>query len=945
MGILDNIRPQQRWKHHDPEVRLAALQELGDEEREALLALAREDEDPRVRLAAVGRLDDPHVLGEISAADDDRKVRHRAVEALIRIATEDSDPARCEVAAGSLSEAKHLARVARTAADPAVRRHALGRLQDARALGSVARHAPDPAIRSAAVERLTEPDELAQIALKGEHPDTALAAVARIEDRATLQMISGRVREERLERAVAERLAALAPEPPLVDFAAVEEERAHLCHALEFLVHDDNWERVRKRMAEVAERWEELPGPIRDEFERRYAAAREGLDERLQRHDVERAAERQRQQDIEAALAERIALCELVEASEGPGVPEQMQEARESWGRLTPLSHPEADRLQRRFEQGLHRSVTRYEAWQEEQARRARRESILAEIEALLEQEEASAPAERWKELRRTWREIGRQGDRDLQERFEQAVAVLVEREAGRKAEEESRARDSLERLQALCIRLEERAAAENLTLKEADHGQKDIRAALDDPDPGASDHGRNAVVKRLKALRIAFGTRIRDLRDIGDWKRWANSGVQEELCSRLESLVDVPDIEKTARQLRDIERLWRQARAVPRDQDESLRQRFDLARAALRARCDEYFARQAEERNVNLRRKEELCGQVEALAEATDWVKTADRIKGLQAEWRKIGPVPRDQAKAIWERFRTPCDRFFSRRKEDFDARKKIWIENATRKGALCAQAEALVNSGQWEEAATALKRLQSEWKTIGAVRKGRSEALWKRFRKACDAFFERYRQRDRIDLEVKVAAAEGICAELERALPAGVATPPDPPEGLLETILALRRRWEADAALPHRQYEGLWERYLAALQRPVIAYPEIFRGTDLDFGSTRDKMEHLCARVEAALSTVEARRPAGASPATILAMQLREALAANTIGGKADMEAKWRAATAEVEEAEAAWKRLGPAPGGAALVARFTGAFRRFRALRPPSEPPARHPRGRSR
>jgi hypothetical protein len=131
------------------------------------------------------------------------------------------------------------------------------------------------------------------------------------------------------------------------------------------------------------------------------------------------------------------------------------------------------------------------------------------------------------------------------------------------------------------------------------------------------------------------------------------------------------------------------------------------------------------------------------------------------------------------------------------------------------------------------------------------------------------------------------------------------------------------------------------------VIAYPEVFRGTDLDFESTRDKMEHLCARVEAALSTVEARRPEGASPATILAMQLREALAANTIGGKADMEAKWRAATAEVKEAETAWKRLGPVPGdvGAALVARFTGAFRRFRAMRPPTNPPARHARGRSR
>lgn len=945
MGILDNIRPQQGVRHNDPEVRLAALQELGDDQHETLLALAREDEDPRVRLAAVGRLDEPGVLGEISRSDDASKVRHRAVEILIRIATEDADPARCEQAAASLSEPKHLSRIARTATDPAVRRYALGRVEDAKALGSVARHAADPAIRSAAVERLTDTDELAQIALKGEHADMALAAVARIEDRAALQMLSGRLGDDSLERAVTERLATLAPEPPPVDFEAVEEERAHLCHDLEFLVHDDNWKRVRTRIAEVAERWDELPGPVRDEIEQRYVAAGDVLNERLQRHDSEEAAEQQHRLNIEAALAERAALCELVESSEGPAVPERLQEARESWRRLTPLADPGTAALERRFEQALRHSESRYEAWQEEHARRSRRESIVAEIEALVEQQDAEVPAGRWKELRRTWREIGRKGDRDLQERFEQAVAVHLEREASHKAEREKRESENLERLQALCGRLEKRAAAENLTLKEADHGQKDVRAALNEKGPLPAARDREAIVKRLTALRAAFGTRIRELREIAEWKRWANSGVQEELCSRLESLVDSPDIERSARQLRDIERMWRQARAVPREQEEALRQRFDVAHAALRARCDEYFARQTEERNANLRRKEELCEQVEALAESTDWVKTADRIKELQSEWRKVGPVSRDQAKAIWERFRAPCDRFFSRRKEDLESRKKVWGENATRKEVLCQQAESLIDSNRWEETATAFKRLQSEWKTIGTVRKGRSEALWKRFRKACDAFFERYRQRDKIDMEVKVASAEGICAEIETVFPAGDSHPPEPPDGLIDTILALKQRWEEGAGLPQRQYEGLWERYLTALQRPVAAYPEHFRGTDLDFDATRDKMEHLCARLDAALSTVEARRPEGASPATILAMQLREALAANTIGGKADMEAKWRAAAAEVKEAQAAWKRLGPLPGdaGAALLARFTGACRRFKSLQPPpSEPPARQPRG---
>ena len=64
---------------------------------------------------------------------------------------------------------------------------------------------------------------------------------------------------------------------------------------------------------------------------------------------------------------------------------------------------------------------------------------------------------------------------------------------------------------------------------------------------------------------------------------------------------------------------------------------------------------------------------------------------------------------------------------------------------------------------AAAEIRRLQSEWKTIGPVKKSRSEAIWQRFRSACDRFFIRYAQRHEIARGERVAAREAICAELE--------------------------------------------------------------------------------------------------------------------------------------------------------------------------------------
>ena len=129
------------------------------------------------------------------------------------------------------------------------------------------------------------------------------------------------------------------------------------------------------------------------------------------------------------------------------------------------------------------------------------------------------------------------------------------------------------------------------------------------------------------------------------------------------------------------------------------------------------------------------LCERAEALADSTNWIQTADEIKRLQAEWKTIGPVTRGQEKAIWERFRIPCDRFFTRRHQDLAQRKGMWTENLAKKEALCARAEALAESTDWDSAAAEIKALQAEWKAIGPVKKTRSEAIWQRFRGACSS------------------------------------------------------------------------------------------------------------------------------------------------------------------------------------------------------------------
>src|SRR4030095_10035892 len=92
--------------------------------------------------------------------------------------------------------------------------------------------------------------------------------------------------------------------------------------------------------------------------------------------------------------------------------------------------------------------------------------------------------------------------------------------------------------------------------------------------------------------------------------------------------------------------------------------------------------------------------------------IHTADALKALQAEWKTIGPAPRREEQAVWERFRTACNSFFTRRQDDLKQRKDQWSENLTKKEALISRAEALGAAQDPEAAFAELKALQADWR-----------------------------------------------------------------------------------------------------------------------------------------------------------------------------------------------------------------------------------------
>ena len=155
------------------------------------------------------------------------------------------------------------------------------------------------------------------------------------------------------------------------------------------------------------------------------------------------------------------------------------------------------------------------------------------------------------------------------------------------------------------------------------------------------------------------------------------------------------------------------------------------------------------------------------------------------------------------------------------------------------------------------------------------------------------------------------------------------------MATVRALRGRWQTEIAargVDRDRALALDDRFAKAFAAVVARWPSVFGGSDLDPDANRKKMETIVQRVEALAKSLggpaAAAADAAISPTTRLAAMLKDALAANTIGGKADDDSRFRAAADEVRQAQAALSRIGPVPDQVrrGLADRFQRATRRI-------------------
>ncbi|MDX9882402.1 MAG: DUF349 domain-containing protein [Prolixibacteraceae bacterium] len=231
-----------------------------------------------------------------------------------------------------------------------------------------------------------------------------------------------------------------------------------------------------------------------------------------------------------------------------------------------------------------------------------------------------------------------------------------------------------------------------------------------------------------------------KELRDL-DLRK--NLEAKIELCEKAEELLVESSIIKAFNILQKYHEQWREIGPVPRDKKDELWERFKAATSKINKKHQDFFEGRKSEQKTNLEAKILLCEKAEEICTSEllthkDWDERSRELIELQKVWRTIGFAPRRENNQIYERFRKACDQFFNEKREFYSQNKEVQINNLQLKTDLCVQAESLKDSTDWKKTTDEFIDIQKKWKEIGPVPRKQSDVIWRRFRAACDYFFE---------------------------------------------------------------------------------------------------------------------------------------------------------------------------------------------------------------
>jgi len=754
MSIKDLISSQPKWQHADPDIRIQAIGEITD--IDILRELIEGDLDERVRCAAISQLQDYDELVSLSrqtgAPGDAARLQY------CNLLSSNPDLTHNNAAIARLDDALLLKAIALSANPPDLISVALAKIQDEDQLTDIACQASTTMVRQAAADRITTSDALEVLQKKAKHKDKLVLNIARTKLR---EIQNTQTEKQQLLQDAAE---------AVTEMQQLAGSSLHPSFQRTFNYLESKWNTLESQSQELMTDTDQQSFiAIRDRFEASKKACAEQIE-----------AVSREEQEIENSTIEAGQIVEQLNS--------MVTNLHQSCDDLGTLVQP-ADEIRQRWH---HLSQYKLAPELSEDYYRA-----LNKLEFLLDAHK------RWCHLRDQLpdadsgksisQHLGKEID-DLHwpEDFPPpkdltTIRLLLEETATERSNQSQEKQKTRQDSQQKLTELDEAIKAGHV--KQANKLMREARQIIP-RSPGSLSERLQRLSKELDELR--------------DWQGYATSPKREELCVKAENLIDMQlHPREKADRIRELHKQWKDLGDSHGDQKRW--RRFKQATDTAYEPCKEYFQKQTAEREQKFQERLQICEQLEDFDknnnwELANWKAVSEIIATARKQWRQLEPIDHAHRKSIQPRFYKILDALQARLKDEWDRNREL-------KEDLIRQVEQVVAEEDISNAIEQTIALQKQWKQVGVIDRKVDQKLWKKFRRVCDAVFNRRTEQRSSEKELEetnLRVAEDLCKKIQE-----LSAEPSPDHQLSRSELGQIKSEFSQVDLAHRFRKKINDRF----------------------------------------------------------------------------------------------------------------------------------------
>ena len=309
------------------------------------------------------------------------------------------------------------------------------------------------------------------------------------------------------------------------------------------------------------------------------------------------------------------------------------------------------------------------------------------------------------------------------------------------------------------------------------------------------------------------------DFRDL-DFKH--NLEEKLKLIAKVEALAELENVNDAFKELQQFHKTWKEdIGPVSQEHREEVWQKFSAASKRIHDKRHEYFRSLRSQHQSIIEAKLAIIEKIAAYDTSmnkkhSDWQRSIKEVEAMRTAYFDAGKLPYSKSEQLWQKFKTATKAFNHAKNAFYKVEKSTQQANLDKKNALIELAESLQESDDWENTTNVMKKIQADWKKIGHVPRKFSDPIWKRFKAACNLYFDRLHNKQDADNKEQIAFIEEKKAYLETVKTKNKAS--------LEEINNFIQQWRAFGETPKsvRHIESKFNRHIDKLLEGLSMSPD---------------------------------------------------------------------------------------------------------------------------